>query len=167
MEDHLQQIFDQMDKHPIIPLGMFLFLIVAGYLNWRKKKADAAPVQYEAQATQAPARQQRPDRPARKGVRQCRDLLSDTLFRWSPRDPFLMRDLLRSVAIFGATGSGKTSGSGRLIASALARHPRVGGLILASKPECRYDWQKIFYDAGRPADLIIFNPEGPYRFNFI
>jgi hypothetical protein len=38
------------------------------------------------------------------------------LFKWTNRDPFTVRDLLNGgVAIFGRAGSGKTSGSGKLI----------------------------------------------------
>jgi hypothetical protein len=108
------------------------------------------------------------------------DLLSQELFRWSPRDPFTIRDLVRSVAIFGATGSGKSSGSGYQIAKALVsntgrRHRnewgdyggQIGGLILASKPEDRDFWQAIFRKAGRLNDLVIFNPQSQWRFNFI
>lgn len=78
-----------------------------------------------------------------------------------------MRDLLRSVAIFGATGSGKTSGSGYMLAKCLAGSKKIGGLILASKPEDREFWQRIFYKAGRLQDLIIFHPQNQWRFNFI
>lgn len=45
------------------------------------------------------------------------------------------------------------------------RNPRIGGLILASKPEDREFWQRIFAQAGRKSDLLIFGPDQPHRFN--
>ena len=94
-------------------------------------------------------------------------LLSQVLYWWSPRDPLTIRDLLRSIAIFGASGSGKTSGSGYQLAKAIVRNPKIGGLILASKPEDREFWQRIFAKAGRKSDLLIFGPDSPLRFNYL
>jgi len=96
-------------------------------------------------------------------------MLSQVLFWWSSRDPLTIRDLLRSIAIFGASGSGKTSGSGYQLARAIvmAVGLRIGGLILASKPEDREFWERIFRMAGRRNDLLVFGPDSPLRFNFL
>lgn len=81
-------------------------------------------------------------------------------------DVFTRRDLLRSVSIMGASGSGKTSGSGLAFGRAIVK-AKTGGLIIASKPEDREFWQAIFVEAGRADDLIIVAPDRPHRFNFI
>jgi type IV secretory pathway TraG/TraD family ATPase VirD4 len=47
------------------------------------------------------------------------------------------------------------------------RHAGSGGLILAAKPEDRQMWEGIFRSAGRSADLMVFSPENPLRFNFL
>ncbi|WP_437193668.1 type IV secretory system conjugative DNA transfer family protein [Planctomicrobium sp. SH527] len=101
--------------------------------------------------------------------RRSPDGLDRVLFAWNDSDRFTVRDLLNGgVAIFGRTGSGKTSSSGKAIANALARLPQSGGLILAAKPgEDRAMWEKIFKAAGRSQDLLIFSPESPLRFNFL
>jgi hypothetical protein len=90
------------------------------------------------------------------------------LLWWSNSDPFRVRDLLNGgVAIFGRSGSGKSSGSGYQLGKAIAGHRDSGGLILASKPEDRAFWQRIFAEAGRPDDLLVFEPGGALRFNFL
>ena len=95
------------------------------------------------------------------------DPLDQLLFRWSPRDGFTRRDLLRSVAVLGASGSGKTSGSGRHLSKSLVLDRRVGGLIIASKPGDRAMWQEIFAGAGRAGELVVFGPGGDHRFNLL
>jgi hypothetical protein len=101
-------------------------------------------------------------------AKNVRDHLDSVLLWWSKRDAFTLRDLLNGgVAIFGRTGSGKTSSSGRALANAIVRHPGSGGLILAAKPEDRQMWEGIFRSAGRSDDLLVFSPEHPLRFNFL
>ncbi|MBS0262159.1 MAG: hypothetical protein JSS02_09440, partial [Planctomycetes bacterium] len=86
----------------------------------------------------------------------------------SPKDAYRVRDLLRSVAIFGATGSGKTRGSGLWLGRSVVNYPRSSGLILAAKPhEDVKLWKDIFDRAGRTDDLLIFEPDGGLRFNFL
>lgn len=97
------------------------------------------------------------------------DALDAALLRWNDCDVFTVRDLLSGgVAIFGRTGSGKSSSSGKALARAIVGYGNSGGLILAAKPEDdRRMWERIFADAGRADDLLIFNPEHPLRFNFL
>ena len=90
------------------------------------------------------------------------DYLDTPLMYWSPHDPFTIRDLLRSISIMGATGSGKTSGIGYQLGKALAACPRIGGIIIASKPEDRAVWQGILGDR-----LIVVGPGEKHRFNVI
>ncbi len=94
--------------------------------------------------------------------------LDTPLLKWTPRDGFTKRDLLRSVCIQGASGSGKTNFVGYRIAKALINQGGIGGLILASKPgEDRQHWQGIFASAGRSRDLMIFAPDKPLRCNVL
>jgi hypothetical protein len=91
------------------------------------------------------------------------------LFQWTKRDPFTVRDLLNGgVCIMGRVGSGKTSSSGRILAQAIVKNRNSGGLICAAKPgEDVALWRKIFANAGRRKDLLVFEPEGKLRFNFL
>jgi hypothetical protein len=103
----------------------------------------------------------------RRAPKHHPDGLDTPLFGWSKDDPFTRRELLRSVSIMGAAGSGKTSSSGYQIGKAAVRDRAIGGLIIASKPEDRAFWQAIFQQAGRGDDLIIFAPGEDHAFNFI
>lgn len=139
----MQRLFDLFDQYPAIPICLLLGLFVL------------------AVAKRNRARELKP--------KPAGGLLSQVLFWWSPRDPLTVRDLLRSIAIFGASGSGKTSGSGYQLARAIvmAAGLRIGGLILASKPEDREFWERIFRMAGRRNDLLVFGPDSPLRFNYL
>lgn len=104
----------------------------------------------------------------KKVAKEARDALSSVLLWWGKNDAFTVRDLLNGgVAIFGRTGSGKTSSSGKALANAIVRNGNSGGLILASKPEDRAMWEGVFKAAGRSNDLLVFSPEHPLRFNFL
>ena len=97
------------------------------------------------------------------------DPLSVPLIWWTPHDPLTIRQLLNGgVAIFGRTGSGKTSSSGRALVQAVIRSKvKTGGLIIAAKPEDRAMFEAWFAAAGRAAELLVFAPDKPLRFNFI
>jgi len=95
------------------------------------------------------------------------DALDRRLFTWPSGDDFTLRHLLQSVAIIGQIGSGKSSGSGLLLARTVLKIPRSGGLILASKPEDKSWWQARFREAGRSPDLVLFSESSPARCNVI
>jgi len=98
----------------------------------------------------------------------ARDVLARVLFMWSRYDPCTVRDALSGgIAIFGGTGAGKTSSSGRHIGEALVSLPGSGGLILAAKPEDLLMWRRLFAKCGRSGDLLVFAPVGDLRFNFL
>ena len=105
----------------------------------------------------------------RRYASQTRDRLDEPLLWWlKPSDPFTVRDLLNGgVAITGRAGSGKTSSSGAQIGRSVVQHRRSGGLILAAKPEDLGMWQRIFQQAGREDDLLVFAPDSELRFNFL
>lgn len=81
-------------------------------------------------------------------------------------DAWRIRDACEGTQIFGATGSGKTSGSGKAIAKAFLASG-FGGLILTAKPDERELWQRYASETGRENHLIIFSPSESWRFNFL
>ena len=66
----------------------------------------------------------------------------------------------------GATGSGKSTGSGQALAmSCLAAG--FGGLVLTAKPDKRALWESYCRRAGRLADLCVFSPSQPCAYDFL
>jgi len=92
--------------------------------------------------------------------------LRTPLFWLSPRAPFALADACEGTDIIGATGSGKSSGSGQTLALAYLR-AGFGGLVLTAKPHERRIWESYFRANGRLADLRVFAADGPYRFTFL
>ena len=110
-------------------------------------------------------------------------------------DPWTMRNAFEGTQIFGATGSGKTSGSGRTLALSFltakyqGQHP-FGGIVLCAKPEEVALWAN-FTDSSRddgycklakrePANVMVIGvnyanycelgltiPDGGYCFDFL
>lgn len=91
--------------------------------------------------------------------------LDTRLLKLSPTDYFRLRDAFDGVHIFGGIGSGKTSGSGKALASALLR-TNAGGLILCAKPDEVDQWVRYARANGRTNSLIRFGEHGQ-GFNFI
>ena len=76
------------------------------------------------------------------------------------------RQACENLQVFGALGSGKTSGSGGVIARKYLLEG-WGGLVLCVKnTECDL-WRQYCEDTGRSDDLIIISPQSGHRFNFI
>lgn len=73
---------------------------------------------------------------------------------------------MTGTCVFGATGSGKTSGPAKHLAIGYLAAD-FGGLVLCAKKEERYQWETWAKMAGREADLIIIGADGTYRFNFL
>jgi hypothetical protein len=80
------------------------------------------------------------------------------------RDRFTLRNAFEGIHIFGAPGSGKTSGSGQTIARAFLR-AGMGGLVLCSKPSEVERWQDYAHANGRESSLFLFDEQ--QGFNFI
>ncbi len=99
------------------------------------------------------------------GVNEPFDL-DRPLFYLSPHDAWTIRDSAAGTIIMGQIGSGKTSGSGATIAKGclLAGY---GGLVLCAKPEEREIWSDYVKATGRESSLVIVEPNGKYRFNFL
>lgn len=77
-----------------------------------------------------------------------------------------VRHAVEGVQIFGGIGSGKTSGSGRMLALKYL-HNNFGGLVLTVKPDEKKLWQDYCQLTGRLDDLIIIEPGGEHAFNFL
>ncbi len=90
-------------------------------------------------------------------MKKIREVLGKTLFTWPGHssDRFTVGDSLEGIQIFGSTGSGKTSGSGRKIAKAFLKNG-YGGLVLCAKPDERKSWEEYARQTGREKDLVIF-----------
>lgn len=92
------------------------------------------------------------------------DPLDRILFGFAPNDPFTVRDACEGIQIFGGIGSGKTSGSGDLVARAFLQ-AGLGGVVLTAKPDETDRWIKLAQQAERNDDIILFGPEHEARFN--
>ena len=90
--------------------------------------------------------------------------LDKALLSLSAKDQFTLRDACAGVHIFGGIGSGKTSGSGKALASAYLR-AGMGGLVLCVKPEEVELWLKYAKENGRRDSVVLFDAQ--QGFNFI
>jgi len=77
-----------------------------------------------------------------------------------------LRQSFEGIQVLGATGSGKSSGSGAHIARAML-HAGFGGLVLCAKPEEADEWEAHAKAAGRAENLYRFGKGRSFRFNFI
>lgn len=90
--------------------------------------------------------------------------LDRPLFHWAPGDDWTIRDSVQNTLITGATGSGKTSGSGNLIAQKFLA-AGYGGMIMCVKDD-RAQWEALCRKTGR--ELIIWGADFPqHTFNFL
>jgi TraM recognition site of TraD and TraG len=85
---------------------------------------------------------------------------------WGHGEAFRLADAQTGVCIFGATGSGKTSGPAKHLAYGYLA-AGFGGLVLCAKPEERRQWQQWAAECGREDDLIVVNADADWRFNFL
>lgn len=77
-----------------------------------------------------------------------------------------LSDAVRGTSVFGAIGSGKTSGSGKTIAKAFL-NAGYGGLVLCGKADEKDNWVHYAMETGRKDDLYVFSESNPFRFNFL
>jgi hypothetical protein len=82
------------------------------------------------------------------------------------RDTWRIKDACEGTVIFGGTGSGKTSGSGRSLARSFLA-AGFGGLVLCAKPEEPALWRTYASEAGRGRDLVMFGGGEHQGFNFM
>lgn len=91
--------------------------------------------------------------------------LNRPLLMFSPTDAFRLGDAFEGALLLGASGSGKTTTSGKSLAYALLNTPMSGGLILTCKREETDNWIKYAKACGREQDLLIFNAESGHAFD--
>ncbi len=92
--------------------------------------------------------------------------LTTPLLSLSKNDPWTLADACEGTIIFGGNGSGKTSGSGRSLAQSFLANG-YGGLILTAKIDEAENWRSYAQRAGRAADVILVEPAGRHRLNFL
>jgi hypothetical protein len=92
--------------------------------------------------------------------------LPTPLVNWSRQDAWTIGDAMAGCLICGATGSGKSSGSGRTLARAML-NAGFGGLVLTAKKDERAKWESYCKQAGRFDDLLVFGATENLRFNFL
>ncbi len=94
--------------------------------------------------------------------------LSLPLIRFSDRnsDIWTLSDAVQGVVIMGENGSGKTSGSGAILARKYLELG-FGGLVLCFKTDEADLWHQYLKKAGREQDGRFFSVDSPYHFNFL
>jgi len=98
---------------------------------------------------------------------------------WSNHDPLLnfgdpdndidvwrIKDASEGLLIFGAVGSGKTSGSGSAAAKAFL-NAGYGGLILTAKPDEAARWLRLCECTGRAYDCVHVTPTSGHKLNIL
>jgi hypothetical protein len=85
---------------------------------------------------------------------------------WGPGELVTVEDCCCGIQVFGATGSGKTSGSLALLAKSMMRDG-WGMLVLTTKPAEADQWVKWAKDCGRDRDVVRVQPNGEHHFNLL
>ncbi|GAB5476339.1 MAG: hypothetical protein Mars2KO_44380 [Maribacter sp.] len=93
-------------------------------------------------------------------------LLDIPLIEWPIGYPFTVRDACEGVLIMGGLGSGKTSGSGALLAKQFLTKG-FGGLVLTAKEDELDLWKSRCEKYNRLDDLIIIGHNSNQYFNFL
>lgn len=91
---------------------------------------------------------------------------STPLLHLSKLDRWGLEHAVQGTHIFGATGSGKTSGSGAAIAEAFLR-AGMGGLVLCVRDDEAGNWMRLAKRTGRSNSIVHFSPESDHGFNFM
>ncbi len=92
--------------------------------------------------------------------------LDRPLVELAPGDAITIRDCVAGIQIFGASGSGKTSGSLYLLAQAMLRDG-WGMLVLTTKPGEADQWVGWAERCGRGSDVLRIRPDSGQHFNFL
>jgi hypothetical protein len=91
------------------------------------------------------------------------DELDRPLVRYSEHGGSSMRDFFEHIQVFGKSGSGKTSASGKAHAMALLRSG-AGGVVVVVKPDEAQLWADYCREAGRESSLVMFNEYAGFNF---
>src|SRR2546423_836882 len=82
------------------------------------------------------------------------------------KTPWTIGHACEGTLVLGATGSGKTSGSGKYLAHAFLR-AGFGGLVLCAKPDEKARWLAYAKACGRSHSVIVMDGSCRERFNFL
>lgn len=93
-------------------------------------------------------------------------VLDNQLISFGGDEVFTIRNACEGVAVFGGTGSGKTSGSGAVLARSYLSAD-MGGLVLTVKPDECNQWLEWAEETGRLDDVVVIHPDNAYRFDFL
>lgn len=88
------------------------------------------------------------------------------LLHWTRKQPWTLGHALQNTVVFGATGSGKSSTVGKMLALAYLKMG-MGGLVCTAKPDECQIFEDYCRQTGRLNDLVIFGHGQPWRFNFL
>jgi hypothetical protein len=88
------------------------------------------------------------------------------LLKFTPYDTFTLGNAFEGIHVFGANGSGKTSGPCAGLIKALMR-AGAGFLVMTAKKGEYERFQQYAEETGRTKSLKRFAPEEPHRFNFM
>jgi hypothetical protein len=83
--------------------------------------------------------------------------LDEPLLWLTPTNPWTIRDACEGTQILGDMGSGKTTGSGRVLALAFLR-AGFGGLVLCKKTDECARWLGYLQETGRLAQALVVHP---------
>lgn len=94
--------------------------------------------------------------------------LDDELLRFSSHklDRWTLRDAARGLVAFGGIGAGKSSGSGKKIATQFLKSG-MGGLVLCVKTDEALEWEDLIARTERKKDLIRIRAGSSMGFNFL
>lgn len=90
--------------------------------------------------------------------------LDKPLLQLTPKDAISVRASFTGFHAYGATGSGKSSGTAKLLSGALLR-AGYGGLVMTAKPDEISVWLAHAKQHGRENSVIVFDEQR--HFNFI
>jgi hypothetical protein len=142
---------------------------MCGTRCWKVRMMDESAIQItdssqqrlvEVRTLPGAGRRELPEWPQWAGHREC---LAQVLHRFGD-DTWTIGDAVEGTQVFGATGSGKTSGSGRALAREFIRNG-FGGLVLTAKPDDLSQWIGYFRGAGATDEqicerVIVVEPPG-------
>lgn len=92
--------------------------------------------------------------------------LDTPLIYLTQQDAWTVRDSFEGVQVFGGTGSGKSSGSGKAFARALLEN-QYGGLVTTVKSNDSEDMCRWAEECGRRSDVILMKPSEPRYLDFL
>ena len=104
----------------------------------------------------------------KKSPSLCTLAMEDELLRFSPHreDRWSLRDAVRGAVAFGGIGAGKSSGSGKKIASQFLK-TGMGGLVLCVKTDEALEWENLITQSDRKKDRIRIQAGSSFGFNFL